>query len=881
MVYLIHNEPMPRLYSWRYLLVIFLTLIGLIVIVKKVKPITAETTYDRLLLGMPAVDQQITNLGKRLNELETSNYSAWYAPCSIKILPSYQTPAAVFDVSKEWVLGLAANETRCFQIALSGKAATQIPTVQITTSDSSLTAEAYLQALVNITEPSYSLQDGVRHEYSFYTGALPDPLIPWSFLPYTGDDPDGDGVSPSLTNLKNLRNKHNGLAINQTRALLIEVTAGKNAPAGPQFLQLTFGNKTLSLPIRIYNFTLPDRPSLKTALGTQAFKYTLNIGKPLTMHGISDTATMKTLIDDYYHEALASFRLASYTPAWTVTLTESAYTPSTNKSEYNCTTNNFQLRSSVEALLAKFLNPGQLGKGYLKNKPIPPASNFEIQHLTSTDYNTVTPLTLCGVSPDDNTDTKSPGIPNWYWSFSRFYKAVYRYLSTKNWQDLAQINIDEPYITYVKDTGVGDYTFISRPLPLNEQSLGIQRVWKVSKAILENTPLLVGPDDSVKMFQLLTDDLLSISQNGNQPLPGSYAFNNPVVINDLNQEGINRNWIDSQGYSFAPDNCDPFAPLYQKRCFRESDQPWFYYVFDPIFQGDTTAFDHLMPGWVAYKYGFKGFLFWTINWWAGANSNDRTFINPWLNPKTFPLAGFTSQNLATLLWYPPCGDIKCPTPTYYVINSLRLPLLRESVEDYEYLKILEARAGRQQALTVSQLTDDTWMRRTTIWNSDASSLEARRRAIVSAITGDDLSGLPPQPPTPLPTASPTKTPTPTIVSNFRCNNLNATLIGTEGIDTLNGTSGKDVIVSLGGADKIYGNSGDDVICGGAGNDLIYGQGGKDTVFGEAGKDKLYGGNDDDLLYGGDNDDFFDGGAGNDLCSGEAGINTFQNCETQN
>ncbi len=53
-----------------------------------------------------------------------------------------------------------------------------------------------------------------------------------------------------------------------------------------------------------------------------------------------------------------------------------------------------------------------------------------------------------------------------------------------------------------------------------------------------------------------------------------------------------------------------------------------------------------------------------------------------------------------------------------------------------------------------------------------------------------------------------------------CNGLNATIIGTEGDDTLNGTWRDDVIVGLGGNDVINGASGNDTICGGTGNDTI-------------------------------------------------------------
>jgi hypothetical protein len=83
----------------------------------------------------------------------------------------------------------------------------------------------------------------------------------------------------------------------------------------------------------------------------------------------------------------------------------------------------------------------------------------------------------------------------------------------------------------------------------------------------------------------------------------------------------------------------------------------------------------------------------------------------------------------------------------------------------------------------------------------------------------------------------------------------ATIVGTEGNDTIDGTEGPDVIVGLGGHDRISGLGGDDIICG---ND------GFDDLFGGDGNDKVRGGNgqsEQDQIYGGDGDDELRGGAG--------------------
>jgi Ca2+-binding RTX toxin-like protein len=77
----------------------------------------------------------------------------------------------------------------------------------------------------------------------------------------------------------------------------------------------------------------------------------------------------------------------------------------------------------------------------------------------------------------------------------------------------------------------------------------------------------------------------------------------------------------------------------------------------------------------------------------------------------------------------------------------------------------------------------------------------------------------------------------------------ATIVGTDGNDTLNGTSGDDVIVGLGGDDVITSGESDegDLICAGDGNDLVLVNGSglfsSTVVSGDAGDDRIQGSKD--------------------------------------
>jgi uncharacterized protein YkwD len=130
-----------------------------------------------------------------------------------------------------------------------------------------------------------------------------------------------------------------------------------------------------------------------------------------------------------------------------------------------------------------------------------------------------------------------------------------------------------------------------------------------------------------------------------------------------------------------------------------------------------------------------------------------------------------------------------------------------------------------------------------------------------------------------------------------CNGLEATVVGTDGNDTLYGTEGVDVIAGLDGRDRIYGLGGNDIICGGGardrifagrghdmvfggdgddrikadqGADQIWGEGGDDKISGQTGADVISGGRGDDKISGGFGDDVISGGRGDDILDGADG-----------
>ena len=114
-----------------------------------------------------------------------------------------------------------------------------------------------------------------------------------------------------------------------------------------------------------------------------------------------------------------------------------------------------------------------------------------------------------------------------------------------------------------------------------------------------------------------------------------------------------------------------------------------------------------------------------------------------------------------------------------------------------------------------------------------------------------------------------------------CDGLPATIVGTQGNDTLTGTAGDDVIAGLDGDDTIAGLDGNDRICGGGGRDTVYGDvevrsaglatGDNDWIFGEGDNDTLIGDFGSASVPGGGGagggNDYIDGGQGVDVIAG--------------
>ena len=122
---------------------------------------------------------------------------------------------------------------------------------------------------------------------------------------------------------------------------------------------------------------------------------------------------------------------------------------------------------------------------------------------------------------------------------------------------------------------------------------------------------------------------------------------------------------------------------------------WIYFLhstrppfFNPITL-DHPGIESKLGGWFLWKYRIKGIAYYSTNNWTQ---------NPWTDPMA------NNHNGDQFLFYPPSENneiISYGSNNHRLVPSIRLELLRDSFEDYEYLYQLNGNAYPQVNVTTA------------------------------------------------------------------------------------------------------------------------------------------------------------------------------------
>jgi len=166
---------------------------------------------------------------------------------------------------------------------------------------------------------------------------------------------------------------------------------------------------------------------------------------------------------------------------------------------------------------------------------------------------------------------------------------------------------------------------------------------------------------------------------------------------------------------------------------------WIYFLygtrppyFNPITL-DHPGIESKFTGWFLWKYRVKGIAYYQLNDWSQ---------NPWTAD---PRAG-TAQNGDTFMLYPPAptgdGSIAYGANNHRLVPSIRYELMRDSLEDYEYLYLLNS--GQQPQVDVANPSDiqvDKIITGTTSYTRDGVFMYNLRRLIGEKL-GGEISAIP-------------------------------------------------------------------------------------------------------------------------------------------
>ncbi|OHB55241.1 MAG: hypothetical protein A2Y07_11110 [Planctomycetes bacterium GWF2_50_10] len=101
---------------------------------------------------------------------------------------------------------------------------------------------------------------------------------------------------------------------------------------------------------------------------------------------------------------------------------------------------------------------------------------------------------------------------------------------------------------------------------------------------------------------------------------------------------------------------------------------------------DSSLLEYRIPAWFTYSLNLKGLLYWQTTAWARKDDSGKpTNVNPWANAATYEAGGKKWNGEGSLLYPGKYAGIDGP------LASIRLKIIRDSIEDFEYFIMAQNR----------------------------------------------------------------------------------------------------------------------------------------------------------------------------------------------
>ncbi len=617
-------------------------------------------------LNSPVDCKDTTTLSGKLGE--TNQYVYWWADPLIRVwnnksVPTRTTPSA--DIK------LAKNETRITQIALSGKTNYNLPLSNINLNlgqnASFLTGKVYIVENIPVARGSDNF---IQPLYPRNTDPRPDAaVLLQDYQAVTGK-----------TNLEITNGK--------PRTLIVELQTSQQAAAGNYTINLNLEGQQIPINVKVYNFTLPDTPTLPTLYNADDLNasITKQLAPPF-LHGLSagsNQSDRQNLIDAYMN-SYSQHKIGPYHAA------ENTTTSNIFWNFFNCSSNTLkpEVKTELENRLNQTFNQRHVAV-------------TEISHVLGYVYSQ-NRLKICGINIDNYDPTTfnltdysqyqiSPGYEQ---KLVANFTDLKNFLQSKGWLDRIYFVFDEPIARAA--CGGADYLCVFRARKFHD--------------LLAPLGFKVGP--------VLPDpSYFDTNHNGDGVIERGDWFN----FLGSSENGSRERAAGGELYT------SKLGP----------GEYWWYHTTHPAFNADSEANEMVGLYWQYFQLNIKGSLQWAFIGW------DNEGTNPWTK-----LVGKWGGNGGIVFFYPPCGNQACSTPTFRVIPSVRLKLLREGINDHAYLTMLAQRTSRSSVL--GQVNFNSLNDVTKIWFEKSLNLKNYREQVANTLSG-----------MPWPTATPTPTPTITL-----------------------------------------------------------------------------------------------------------------------
>jgi hypothetical protein len=145
----------------------------------------------------------------------------------------------------------------------------------------------------------------------------------------------------------------------------------------------------------------------------------------------------------------------------------------------------------------------------------------------------------------------------------------------------------------------------------------------------------------------------------------------------------------------------------------------------PWWHIDYPLLNYRVPAWMAWRDGIRGLLYW------GGMSYWNRVEDPWTEAPYYSGSGRPQQGKKGIIFQGEGSLVYPARAVGYdgIVPTIRLKALRDALEDYEYLALLERKGKAEEARALVRRLTPSWFE----WNRDPRAYEVARQQLASLL----------------------------------------------------------------------------------------------------------------------------------------------------